>query len=104
MYALRFCKLIFLKAWATYFLGGSLKGKDPQTASQVFDNTDKFTGASGFGLGIGYSFLPLVFVNLEYRSLEYSTYKINGVDAGSAYSEKLNLNSLIVSVSVPLDL
>jgi len=94
---------ILLRVWGTYFLSSSVDGGDPTAANRFIDDREEFSGGGGYALGVGFSGLPFVSINLEYRTLEYDKYELNGVTA-SNYNEKLNLNEVLLSVSLPLDL
>ena len=95
---------ILLRAWGTYFLSGSVEGKDANVANdQVFSSNDKFSDGSGYALGVGFSGLPFVSINLEYRTMEYGKFARSN-NSSVAYGKKLSLSEILLSVSLPLDL
>jgi hypothetical protein len=95
---------ILLRAWGTYYVSGSLEGKEANAATgQVFSSNDKFSGGSGYALGVGFTGLPFVSVNLEYRTMEYDKFTRTD-NANASYGKKLNLSEILLSVSLPLDL
>ncbi|MCF8058531.1 MAG: hypothetical protein K9K67_04490 [Bacteriovoracaceae bacterium] len=94
---------ILLRVWGTYFLSSSLEGDDPQTASNLIDSRYEYSSGSGYALGAGFTGLPFVSVNLEYRTLEYDKLEVSGT-ALSTYNEKTDLSEIMLSVSLPLDL
>lgn len=81
---------VLIRVWAEYILSSTLD----------FDSSTKseFEDASGTTLGFGYTGLPFVAINFEISSLEYG--ELNG----SSISEKLELNSYMLSVSLPFTL
>lgn len=84
---------ILLRAWATYYV----------SAKADFSNAsiNEMSG-SGTGLGVGFTGLPFVSLNLEYRSFKYDEAKDNNGTV-SGFSER-SLNEIFLSVSLPLDL
>lgn len=77
---------ILLKAWAEYFV------------SSDFDNgtSREFDFDSGYGVGVGFTGLPFVSLNLEVQNLTYKT-EFNGSD------ERYESIAYLVSVSLPLN-
>lgn len=95
---------VLLRVWGTYFISGDLSGQDPNSSSNFIDNRYEFTDGSGYALGAGFTGLPFVSVNLEYRTMEYDTFEFDGIDVtSSSMREKLNLSEILLSVSLPLD-
>ena len=75
---------VLLRVWGAYLLDSSLKAED----------SSKITG-SGFKLGVGYTAMPLVSINLEMINNTYDK-------VGSAtLSPKGELQTYMLSVSVP---
>ncbi|MFZ9000622.1 MAG: hypothetical protein ACO20H_04930 [Bacteriovoracaceae bacterium] len=93
---------ILLRAWVTYYFDASLEDTN-NTAT--FDKGDELSG-SGYGLGLGYTLLPLLSINIEYKVFTYDTYK------DDSSGEKLNLPSagtgefehsqIYVGISLPI--
>lgn len=92
---------VMFKAWATYFLNAEFKGTQ-SSGSHFIENIDKFEDGSGYALGIGYTGLPFISLNLEYRTIEYDKWKSDGADVTTA--EKMNLNEFLISLSAPFDI
>lgn len=99
---------VFLRVWGTYFFNAELKDTDSGTGGVYSPSGAKFEG-SGFGLGAGFTGLPFVNINLEYRSFTYdegttsdgtkitlpnTTYGVGKHDA----------SEMILSLSVPFDI
>lgn len=80
---------MLLKFSATYFLSTKLKEDDTE-----------LTG-SGFKLGVGFTMLPLISINLDMINNTYDDSKISGVVVTST---DVTLKTLMLSVSLPLDL
>lgn len=93
---------IMLRAWATYFLNAEFKGTQ-SSGTHFIENIDKFEDGSGYALGVGYTGLPFLSINLEYRAIEYDKWKSDGADVTSV-TEKMNLNEILLSLSVPLNI
>lgn len=74
---------ILLRAWATYYLNAKAE-----------QGANEYEG-SGFGLGVGFTMLPFVSLNLEYRSVNYDDF--NGATADIDGTE------ILLSASIPLD-
>ena len=80
---------ILLRAWATYFL------------SAKADFTDyEFKSGGGYALGVGFTGLPFVSINLEYRDLEYDKFEWATTHT---YDKKASLSEILLSVSAPFD-
>ena len=83
---------VLLRAWATYFL-----------SSKLTDNDDDEYDGSGFGLGVGFTGLPFVSLNLEYRSMTYDEF--TDVSAGTTSTDRdYDVSEILFTVSLPLDL
>ena len=80
---------ILLRFWAEYFFSSKLDG-------DTFDTYDT-TFKDGYGLGIGFTGLPFVSINLEVETLNYDM-TVSGIDTD--YSNA----STLLSVSLPLNL
>ncbi len=85
---------ILLRAWATYYLSSKL-----ETTSATA--TTEYSGG-GYALGVGFTGLPFVSLNLEYRMFSYDE-----VETGSFKGDldpELELNEIFLSVSLPLNI
>ena len=89
---------MMLRVWGTYFFNAASEGT--QTGDHLFENTDEFSG-SGMALGVGYTGLPFLSINLEYRTFDYDEWKSNGVD--QANFQKYETTEILLSVSAPFD-
>ena len=78
---------ILLRAWAKYYIGSTID-------EQEFDAVDF---KDGYAIGIGFTGLPFVSLNLELQTINY-TKEILGTDYD------LNTAATIFSVSLPLDI
>lgn len=90
---------ILLRAWATYYLSNTLKGD-----STAVDG-DKYKG-NGYGLGVGFTGLPFVSLNLELRKFTWDEYFDNsaGTTAKLSGANEVDITEVVFSVSLPLDL
>lgn len=81
---------ILLRFWAEYFL----------TSTYEFDDDYDVTFKDGYGLGIGFTGLPFVSLNLE---AQYLNYELEADVAGNALKYDFATVSYLFSVSLPLD-
>lgn len=89
---------ILLRAWATYFMDVK------QEVKSGANNGDEYKG-NGIGLGVGYTGLPFVSLNLEYRSYSYDERdNADGSKTTLSGSSAIDNTEYILSVSLPLDL
>lgn len=102
---------IMFKVWGTYFLKNKLEldalggGATPSSG----DNTE-ITG-NGFALGVGWTGLPFLALNLEYRSITFdeitersgTVSKLPLSSGGVVTESEVDAKEIILSVSVPLD-
>lgn len=95
---------VMLKVWGTYFFNGTVEGNEIDNGNRFLTNLDKFEDGSGYGLGVGFTALPFISLNLEYRNIEYSKISSNGVNEANKYTEKPNLSEILLSVSAPFNL
>ena len=85
---------ILLRAWATYNLSVN---------SEKTSGTDKgdVTSGSGFTLGVGFTGLPFVSLNVEYRSVTFNKSTASG-GSETDLANDITSNELFASVSIPL--
>jgi len=92
---------IMLRVWGTYYLDSKVEGSS-NTGTTFIDSTETWKG-SGYGLGVGFTFLPFVSLNLEYRNFEYDEEDdSDSTPVTSAINPVLSGNEIFVSVSLPL--
>lgn len=83
---------ILLRAWASYQFSSKAEG--------TLTGTDYSFEGSATTLGVGFTGLPFVSLNLEYKMYSFDDNK-----AGSSkLTDKLEVNEVLLSVSLPLDL
>lgn len=82
----------FFRIYAGYIFSATGEYKD-ETKNKV-----ELSEGSGSKLGIGFTGLPLVAINLEYRSGKFDKFEV----AGSEGNTDVKYNSILLSVSVPL--
>ena len=98
------------RVWGTYFLKNKLEF-DSSTATAASDDSTEITG-KGFALGAGFTGLPFVALNLEYRSITYDEIKQrDGTKitlpysmGGSVVMNEIEAKDIVLSVSVPFDI
>ncbi len=84
---------ILLRAWAAYYFSSKLEEND----------NDEYSGG-GYGLGVGFTGLPFVSLNIEYRSLAYDEFYNSSASSTSSLGADVEINEILFSVSLPLDL
>lgn len=104
---------IMFRGWATYYLAvdatdgedGDKSQTNISSGNVTYDNNDVLKG-SGFGLGLGYTGLPFLSLNVEYRTYTFKKY----TDASDSDTEKdlntgdVSASDIVVSVSFPLNI
>lgn len=83
---------VLLRVYAGYIFAASGETKDGD-GEKV-----EFSGGSGFKAGLGWTLLPLLDLNLEYRKTAYEDYKWGG----SKLNQEVDMSSWFLSISVPL--
>jgi len=84
---------ILLRAWATYYL-----------SSKLTQSNDDENSGGGYGLGVGFTGLPFVSLNVEYRALSYDEFFNSSTGQTSTRANKIENKEILFSVSLPLDL
>ncbi len=79
---------LLIRGWMTYYLSG-----------EIDMGSERFSGASGYAVGVGLKALPLLSFNLGYRSITYDKYSGLG---SVVYSGELTSNEVIFYGSLPL--
>lgn len=87
---------VLVRAWASYYFDVSMEDQDGT-------NKGNEVSGNGYALGVGFTGLPFVSLNLEYRMLDFD--EIKDVTTGQTTTPAdYTAKELIFSVSVPLDL
>lgn len=90
---------ILLRVWGTYHLSSSAENTDDASSSKG----SKFTGG-GYSVGAGFTGLPFVVLNLEYRVLKHDEFEsASGTKTSLGGTTERDDSALILSVSLPLD-
>ena len=82
---------ILVRAWAKYYVSSSFD----------VDGASDFEFKDGYAVGVGFTGLPFVSLNLELQNLNYSYTK---TEATVDYDVDHSLAATVLSVSLPLDL
>ena len=94
---------ILVRVWGTYFIHAGVEGKDNVSESSQFLSKDnKLESGSGIALGAGFTGLPFVSINLEYRKFDFDKLTTKGVTDNSY--KGTSLSEFLLSVSLPLDI
>jgi len=97
-------ELPLLRVWGTYYFASQLSyDKDRDTS--VSDSTGDSLNGSGYGVGVGFTALPMLAINLEYRANSYDEYKDKSSGVTTKYpaggASSVDAHSILLSVSVP---
>ena len=82
---------VFLRVYAGYIFSATGEYKDGNSQKV------KLSDGSGTKFGIGFTGLPIIDINLEYRSGEFDQYEVNGAKTDN----KTSYNSLFLGLSAP---
>ena len=90
---------MMFRVWGSYFFDVSLEDTDGS------DKGDELNG-DGMGLGVGFTGLPFVSINLEYRmwSIDESVDGADGTKTNTTGVDVIDIKEILVTVSLPLDL
>lgn len=95
---------VLFRLWGTYFLAVERKLTSDSNGTGIFKRNDKMEG-TGFAIGIGYTAMPFVSINLEYRTIDFEQ-NTGGVDTTSPTGRKYDStdSQMLLSVSLPFHL
>ena len=95
---------ILLRAYGTYFLKKEIRHKQANSAAGIVSG-DEFCG-TGMGFGVGYTGLPFISINAEYRMYTYDEQKsgTTGIDTALTGTNEIDGNEIFINVSLPFDL
>lgn len=85
---------VLLRAWASYFVKQEFEDDEGADAGTTISG-------DGFGFGVGFTGLPFVSINLEYRTFSYDEAESN---TGTKTSIDTKSSEILLGVSLPLDL
>jgi hypothetical protein len=95
---------IMFRFWGTYFFNSEVEGEDSENSNggvNYIDATETLSG-SGYGLGLGWTGLPFLSINLEYRKFEYDEEEdTNSTPTTSNIDPKIETSEIMISVSFP---
>jgi len=96
---------ILFRFWGTYYFTNEWEAKSSNTVTGT-DKGDTYSG-SGFGLGVGFTGLPIVSINLEYKKSTFDEFKDGVTGAKTSYpsnfSSEVEASEIFLSVSAPFD-
>jgi len=89
---------VMLRAWATYYFSAKHELDETVAAGSVY-------AGSGMGFGVGFTGLPFISINLEYRTLTFDELEdaVSPLSNGTLNPEH-DATAFILSVSAPFDL
>ena len=84
---------ILLRAWGGYYFS------DKTTAQN-----NNYVSGNGTEIGVGFTGLPFLSVNLMYRTSNYDTYYAAATGSKTTLSSNIKTNEIALGVSLPLNL
>ncbi len=78
---------LLIRGWATYYVRG-----------EIDMGSEKFSGGTGLGVGVGFKALPFMSFNLGYRSISYDKYSTSSL---AILNEDFTSNEVIFYASIP---
>lgn len=91
---------ILLKVYAGYIFSGQAESKGFVNPTTTLVQKADFNGGTGGKLGVGFTILPFLDINLEYRQLTYDEFNLGGVKR----IEEVNYSAYLLSVSLPFNI
>lgn len=91
---------ILLRVYAGYIFSGMGEAKEYQNPVTTILEKAELKGGTGPKLGVGFTVLPFLDINLEYRQVTYDEFKLAGVKQ----TNEVKLNSYLLSLSLPFNL
>ena len=91
---------ILLRVYAGYIFSGMAESKDYQNPLTAVLQKAELKGGTGPKLGVGFTVLPFLDINLEYRQVTYDEFKLAGVKQ----TNEVKMNSYLLSISLPFTL
>ncbi len=92
-----------IRVYGTYFISSKIEF-DPSIGTAGLFTVDELSEGAGWKLGIGFTGLPFVILNLEYQSIHYE--KIKGTLLGSTFESEItdgdDYSTVLFSISIPL--
>ncbi len=92
---------VMFRFWISHFF--SAKAELTNNGGYFGDNADEYKG-SETNIGLGWTGLPFLSVNLEYRMTSYDEFFNSSTSNTSSLTNKIEGNSFAVSVSFPFDI
>ncbi len=91
---------ILLRVWAGYYFDVTAKDDDSRGA---FSTGDELSG-SAIELGVGFTALPFLSLNVMYRNVTFDEFKSGGVTVKLSGDAEVSTHEIVVGVSLPLTL
>lgn len=91
---------ILFRAWAGYYFDAKARDND-NSGSSV--SGSEYSG-SATELGVGFTGLPFLSLNLMYRMINYDEFKSGGVTTKLSGDSEVSISEIVLGVSLPLTL
>jgi hypothetical protein len=93
--------LMPLRFWLSYYMLDYMTLKKP--ADLVIPAHDEISSGSAIKLGVGYTLIPLLSLNLEYTMHTFTKFENKATNTTSDLSPNAKVNEFILSATIPLD-
>ena len=94
---------IMFRVWGSYYLDTKLEAVS-NVGTSFIDTTETWNG-TGYGLGVGFTGLPFVSLNVEYKSFTYKDQNdTDAIPVNSVFTPEFTGKEIFVSISLPLSL
>ncbi|MCO4794996.1 MAG: outer membrane beta-barrel protein, partial [Bacteriovoracaceae bacterium] len=97
---------MMLRLWGTYYLDSKIEGDEAAGSDagiDAIDSTNTWKGG-GYGLGVGFTGLPFLSINLEYKTFEYDEQDDTDDPTDTTLNPVVESSEIVLSVSFPINL
>ncbi len=91
---------ILIRAWAAYYF--DVTARDTENSGATISGTE-YSGSTT-ELGIGFTALPFLSLNLMYRNVKFDELKEGGVTTKLSGDAEMGIHEIVVGISLPLTL
>jgi hypothetical protein len=94
---------ILFRVYAGYIFSATGTTKVRDQSSGSYYKTD-FNSGTGFKAGLGFTLLPFLDINLEYRRVTYDDWKFKSSSGSVKMTDDISVNAYMLSLSLPFQL
>ncbi|MBT3234559.1 MAG: outer membrane beta-barrel protein [Bdellovibrionales bacterium] len=96
---------IMFRVWASYYFTAELE--IPKNNSVTGSDKGDLLAGSGLGIGVGFTGLPIISINLEYKSFTYDEFTDGITGVVTTYPsntiDEITSSEILLSISAPFD-